>query len=601
VLPNGAGKGDLFFDAGVEGATTLNATLNMQGFNETINGLGHTSGNAFIQNQAAATTSTLTVGDNNATATFNGILRNNSGAGGTLAFTKMGTGTQTIGGTSANTYTGLTSVNGGTLVLNKTGGITAIGGNLTIGDGTGTDTVRLNNVNQIVDTSNIILNAGGVLNLNGNVETVATVNGAATSAIQNTSASPTTLTLTSGTMAGTISNSGGGALGITKNGAGTLALSNAGNSYTGKTVINGGTLEINTGNEATLGANPAAFASDHFTLSSGTLRIMGSSITIDDSNRGISLGAGSSSTIDVDSGLVANVLNMISGGSADLNKNGTGTLNLTSDNQLSKLFVNNGTLTQSGGSIKLNSASGGTVLAGATYNLSGGTLRTDSLNNAGTLNWNAILTGKQTQAGTANGTDWTLNPAASSGPVVQTGTKILGSGTLNTGAGAVLNLDGLYLSTSVLVDRFEMAGTLDLSLAGDTLDWNDSTVYLLRPFGFFTEDYGSIPLVAASSITGTFNTFNGLTADSRGFTTLASIIGGLPIDPSTLGTNEGLLQYADNVVNPAGFAPGTYDIIYFHYKVAGFVPEPDTFAFLALGVIGLRTARRMKALRDRLS
>jgi len=49
------------------------------------------------------------------------VLRNNSGAGGTLSLTKIGSGTQTLTGT--NTYTGLTTVSEGMLVIS--GSLTA--------------------------------------------------------------------------------------------------------------------------------------------------------------------------------------------------------------------------------------------------------------------------------------------------------------------------------------------------------------------------------------------------------------------------------------------------------------------------------------------
>ncbi|NBS53705.1 MAG: hypothetical protein EBS96_14050, partial [Spartobacteria bacterium] len=79
-IPNGVGKGNLI----------NSGTFAMGGFSETINGL---SGNGTIDGVSG--TPTLTVGDNNATSTFSGIIKNTAG---TLALTKNGTGTLTLSG-----------------------------------------------------------------------------------------------------------------------------------------------------------------------------------------------------------------------------------------------------------------------------------------------------------------------------------------------------------------------------------------------------------------------------------------------------------------------------------------------------------------------
>ena len=62
------------------------------------------------------TTSTLTIGSNNSSGAFSGVISN---SGGTTSVVKAGTGTQTFSGTSS--YTGATTVNGG--ALNVTGSI----------------------------------------------------------------------------------------------------------------------------------------------------------------------------------------------------------------------------------------------------------------------------------------------------------------------------------------------------------------------------------------------------------------------------------------------------------------------------------------------
>lgn len=109
-IADGPGKSDLFMNGG---------TLDMNGKSETINGLSGATGT--VQNQVAATTSTLTLGGGDATATFGGVIRDNTTSGGKMALAKTGNGTQTLAGT--NTYTGDTTVNAGTLTLASTGNL----------------------------------------------------------------------------------------------------------------------------------------------------------------------------------------------------------------------------------------------------------------------------------------------------------------------------------------------------------------------------------------------------------------------------------------------------------------------------------------------
>jgi autotransporter-associated beta strand protein len=118
VIPHGAGKGNVI----LSNATVSTTTLNLNGRNETINGLASGAGTAtlgFVQNNADGTTSLLTLGAGDATATFGGTIRDNAGglATGIVALTKIGTGTQTL--TGANSYTGDTTILDGTLSISN--------------------------------------------------------------------------------------------------------------------------------------------------------------------------------------------------------------------------------------------------------------------------------------------------------------------------------------------------------------------------------------------------------------------------------------------------------------------------------------------------
>ncbi len=131
ALPSGSGKGNL----------SLNGTLDLNAQATTsLNGL---SGAGTIDNTTGAGTYALSVGNNNQTSNFGGVIQDTTG---TLGLTKTGTGIQTLSGT--NTYSGDTTVNAGTLKLTSpntsnqasTVTIAATGATLEL-DFVGTDTV----------------------------------------------------------------------------------------------------------------------------------------------------------------------------------------------------------------------------------------------------------------------------------------------------------------------------------------------------------------------------------------------------------------------------------------------------------------------------
>ncbi len=114
-----------------------------------------------VINSALALSNNLTVSHTGTgTLTLAGAV---SGAG---SFTKTGTGLAVMSGSSANSFSGGTVVQGGELRLSKTSG-NAIPGNLSIGDGTGTDIVRLAAGNQIADSATVTVNSSGQLLVSG--------------------------------------------------------------------------------------------------------------------------------------------------------------------------------------------------------------------------------------------------------------------------------------------------------------------------------------------------------------------------------------------------------------------------------------------------
>ena len=120
AIPGGAAAGNVI----------VNGVLDLNAFSDSINGL---SGVGAVDTLAGGTPM-LTVGGNNASSTFGGVIAN---TGGTLALVKSGNGTVALNG--ANTYRGTTALSNGTLLVNGLIGTNAVtvGANATLG-GAGT-------------------------------------------------------------------------------------------------------------------------------------------------------------------------------------------------------------------------------------------------------------------------------------------------------------------------------------------------------------------------------------------------------------------------------------------------------------------------------
>jgi len=135
VIPNGFGKGNVV----MQGFTPGSIIWNLNGFSETINGLSsigasvaagvNITTNIYIQNSVINTTSTLTIGDNDQSAVFGGVIGYSTTTSvgaitngvGIVAVTKIGAGVETF--TNVNSYIGNTTVSNGILQLTGIGKI----------------------------------------------------------------------------------------------------------------------------------------------------------------------------------------------------------------------------------------------------------------------------------------------------------------------------------------------------------------------------------------------------------------------------------------------------------------------------------------------
>jgi autotransporter-associated beta strand protein len=251
--------------------------------------------------------------------TISGLGRLTIGAGGSVALN------------NSNSYTGGTTIeNAGTLIISSdtslgSGGLTFAGGGLFLANSiTSSRAVTLNN-------------PGGIIDTGGNNSTF------------------------SGQFTGT------GLL--TKNGTGTLTLTNTNNPYSGGTTINSGTLVVGSG--ASLGSGTLTFGGGTLRTSAG----IGFGATVFLSNHGV---------IDTN-GFDSLFVGHFTGGSS-LTKNGGGTLTIGSVNNTyaGGTIVNGGTLSVSSDS---SLGTGNLTLAGGTFRASAGftLLRNVTLNSPGGL------------------------------------------------------------------------------------------------------------------------------------------------------------------------------------------------------------------------
>jgi fibronectin-binding autotransporter adhesin len=311
-------------------------TLTLNNFNQRIGSLAGAG-------SLTLGTGMLVVGGNNTNTTFTGVF-STTGAGslgtaGNGQLVKEGTGTLTLGGATSNS-SGRAVVNAGTLVLDKASDNTSV---QALSAGTGVVSLQINNggtvriagtgPSQIGTTSNVLLNAGGTLDLNGRTLTLNELTGSGN--VTNTLAgSGSTLSLGLGgtlafTFAGTLTDgvangsTPGGTVGLTKVGSGTLVLS-AVQAYSGDTTVSAGVLQLSMANQ----------------LSPSTTVIVNAKLVLGGFNQRVgALASTAAGTVELGSAILDvggnNASTTFSGsvtGTGGVVKRGAGTLSLTGNN-----------------------------------------------------------------------------------------------------------------------------------------------------------------------------------------------------------------------------------------------------------------------------
>ena len=387
---------------------------------------------------------------------FSGNITNtNDATASTVGLDVGNTGTTTLSG--VNTYTLATTVQtGGTLIA---GSATALS-----------------------SASAVTLNSGGTLRLNGFSNSVPSITGAGT--VENANASAANISVGAGNTTSALSTllqdgTGGGSLGLTKIGTGTVTLSGT-NTFTGKTVITSGTISLATVDATATASQPLGAHADLdlgvAATSSGTLLYTGAAGTL---GKNINvLGNGSDTIQNSGSGLLtlsgtltkAGTTLTLAGGASGITVTGTivgipasSDLNVTGLVTLASPNSFNGpAIIGSGATLNINHAGAiptALTITGGTIDNTSGAAITLSSNPALNINADFTFTG-------------TKNLNLGEGAVTLNANRIVtvSAGTLTVGGiiDGIYNLTGAGAGTLLLTGNSTYTGTTTVS-SGSTI------------------------------------------------------------------------------------------------------------------------------------
>ncbi len=474
---------------------TDNATLDL--YYDNGDTIGALSGSGTVSN-ITDVPATLTVGATNDSGTFSGVMQNGNG---TLALTKIGTGTETL--TGANSYTGPTTITAGVLQVGNGGstgnlGSGAVSDNTTLSFDLSNSTTVPNAISGVgtlsqVGTGTTILTGANTYNGITTISagTLQVGNGGGTGTLGTnavTDNSVLSFDLSSSTI---VANAVSGTGALVQFGAATTILTGA-NSYSGTTTISAGGLGVgDDGTTGTLGAgavtdNGALYFRHTNNLTVGN-RISGTGILAQaDSGATILTGANSySGTTNINAGtLQVGAVNAIPSTSDVLD---FATLDLDGHSDIVGALGGNGIVTSSVAgpvTLMLGADNGGGSFGGVIQNGSG----TVALTKTGT--GTESLAGNNTYSGATT----------ISGGVLQIG---IGGATGSLGSGAVIDNAALVfdLNTNITVAN-AITGTGSLTQEGYVIVLTGANTYS----GTTTINVNAFLWIGYDGMTGTLGT-----------------------------------------------------------------------------------------------
>ncbi|MBY0322349.1 MAG: autotransporter-associated beta strand repeat-containing protein [Reyranella sp.] len=474
-----------------------------------------------------------------------------SGSGGTIA---LGSGTLTTNG-AANANLDSVITGGGAFVKNGSGRLLLAGANSYTGGTTvNAGTLRLGTGGSLASTGALTVN-GGTFDLNSQSQTVGTLSGTG-GAITLGSATLTTDSSADSSLAAAISGTGA----FVKSGSGTLTLS-GGNTYSGTTTIESGTLQV--GNGTSTGTLGTGAITNNGTLSFNRSNSLAISGNISGSGGVQQIGTGT--TVLTGTNTYSGATTIESGTLQIGNGAGTGTLGTGA-------IVNNGTLafrrlgtlsvaTDISGTGSVRQESGGTTTLSGNNTYSGGTLITSGVlqisadTNLGATAGGITLSGGTLRATATMTTARNISLATLGGVDVAAGTVLTASGTISgaggfskfgagtlvlTGSNSYAGDTGLNAGTVAVSADNNLGNGGRLTFAGGALRYDagfasSRAITLINP-GSFVDTNGN-----DAALTGTISGASRLTKTGAGTLTLGganTYAGGTRIDGGTVAVSS---------------------------------------------------------------